>query len=215
MAGGGVGAAAGAVLVALLAGCEGAADATAAPEFVSCVEEAGLSLSGQDEWEQSEWTEFFTRPEALTCAVDDLGQADRETALQEAFGRYWEEPDDLYGSAGASPFDVRLDALGDYAAATARDHGRAAATDGGLALVQSLEWSEGPDADRAVLVMLVAALHARGELPGLDAFLQENDGADRGDYGAELLNGEGQANDRFRELYDELIGSFDASRLAP
>ena len=71
----------------LLAGCSGGgADAAFDnDDFVSCIEDAGLSVDGSSDWSDDEMRAFFSEPAALDCAATELSDGERSEALQAAF----------------------------------------------------------------------------------------------------------------------------------
>ncbi len=63
------------VATVLLAGCTGGAgvaEQTDDDAFAACVEDAGLSLDGAEDWSQQEEREFLSRPEALECVLSQV-----------------------------------------------------------------------------------------------------------------------------------------------
>lgn len=72
----------------LLAGCTsggGVADQAADSDFAACVERAGLSLDGADDWSEQEERDFLSQPRALDCVVSDVPADDRADLLSRAF----------------------------------------------------------------------------------------------------------------------------------
>lgn len=201
--------------VLLLAGCgDSAAEATDNPEFGSCIEDAELALTGSEEWQQSEWADFFSQPEALACAIDDLDEEDRHAALTEAFPRYWED------DASERAYWIRLEAIDDYAATTTEAAGESAALEDTKSLIESLEWQETADFEQTAVLIAVSVLDAQDDLPGLDAFLDDvaADEPTEGRYlyGLELKKtAAGAIGRRAFDLETTLVDSLDYEGLVP
>lgn len=202
----------------LLSGCgENAAEATDTPAFEACIDDAGLSLAGNREWGQAEWNQFFTEPEALTCAVDELDDSDRRTALTESFPPYWKGDVDF----DDDPLGARFEALAAYTATATAAAGEDAALLGGRALVTSLDWESVDAVELAVLHLVTAMLEEQGELVDYEPSPPAEDLAEasptdrRSSIGRDLRGTSGPLADRFRDLYDGVLESFDASTLVP
>lgn len=184
----------GLALVGITGCADGADEALSRQGFVACAEGAGLSLAGSDDWERDELAEFFSQPQALVCAVDELDDDDRSAVLQEAFPDY-EDDQDL--------FVTRNEAITSLASVDAGDGDDERALGLAATVIDSLEWTEQPDAEGAARRFVVALLEARGELPDL-AQVRE-DGEDETsalyDYGVELEQSTEPVGDRFRDLY--------------
>lgn len=104
-----------AVLV-LMAGCTGGgagvADQDSDSAFATCVERAGLSLDGAEDWSEAEEREFLAQPDALGCVVSDVPAGERADLLGHAF------PDDEGTDEAADRArTAKTDALVAYVAA--------------------------------------------------------------------------------------------------
>lgn len=53
--------------------------------FRACVEKAGASLTGSDDWDEKQQLAFWREPGTLDCALDELDDEQRENALAGAF----------------------------------------------------------------------------------------------------------------------------------
>lgn len=72
----------------LLAGCDGTAGVAEQVDddaFATCVEDAGLSLEGVEDWSEAEERAFLSRPEALECVLSDVPEEEQARALERAF----------------------------------------------------------------------------------------------------------------------------------
>lgn len=177
-----------------LAACGDDADAALEqPGFVSCTEDAGLSLDGSDGWGEPELSAFFLQPPALACSVDELTDDERSDLLQEAFPAYADDENRFETRVGAVTGLASLD-----------DGDDAAVLDQAATVIDSLEWTEQADAEGAARRFVVALLEARGELPDL-AEVRERSGDEEAavlyDYGLELEQSTEPVGDRFRDLY--------------
>lgn len=189
----------------LLAGCssDGISAVSDDDGFRSCVEGAGGSLDGSQDWDAKKQLAFWAEPGAIDCALDELDADQRRDAFAGAFP----EPDD----GEMSPDRVaEWDVVGDWAARAADTLSLEGVVDRGAVLLDSL-WVADADeryaANGMAGAIVASAMHAEGELKGYDQYLQEHpDEHDSADLRVAYVgvSGGAQPSASERRTYDEL-----------
>src|SRR5687768_16703332 len=129
----------GAILAAafvLLAACDGGGVAEQGDDsaFADCVEQAGLSLDGSEEWSEAEEREFLSQPAVLNCVVSDVPEDERADLLARVF------PDDGGDDEAADEARVaKTEALVAYVSARA-DRPRDEVVADAAALMDAFGW---------------------------------------------------------------------------
>jgi hypothetical protein len=158
--------------VAVLAGCSSSGIGAVADDdgFSTCVEDAGASLDGSEDWDQKAQLAFWAKPGTVDCALDELDTDQRRDALGGAFP----EPD---GGEVSPERLAEWDVVGDWAARTAETMSLEGVVEQGAALLGSL-WvadADEPYAANGMAGAIVAsAMRAKGELDGYDRYLDEH-----------------------------------------
>lgn len=198
----------GAILAAtlvLLASCDGGggvADQGDDSAFAGCVEEAGLSLDGSEDWSEAEEREFLSQPSALGCVVSDVPEDERADLLGRAF------PDDSGDDEAADEARVaKTDALVAYVSARA-DRPRDEVVDDAAALMDAFGWGDVDPWVGARKQVALAVVRADGGAAAYDEWLadtgREDDYEGRIDFVQEQETEGTPLADEVRALADDL-----------
>lgn len=162
--------------MALLASCSsGVATAAEDDGFVRCVDDAGASLDGSDDWGAGAQLDFWAEPGTLDCALDELDDQARAEALAGAFREQYGEDD------GDDTRVEEWQVLGDWAALTAG--GQSLETTLGrseplLGSLWSAEYDDIVPTNRMAAAVVTSAMRATGELPSYERYLVEKPDAE-------------------------------------
>lgn len=196
------------VVALALGACSGAGVGAVAEDdaFASCVEDAGASLDGSDDWGVSEQQAFWTEPGTLDCAIDELDDDARADALEEAF---FED----FSSDEGGRVD-QWEVIGRWAAATATDTSVDEAVQRAGPLLSSLWVADADDhtgANGLASVVASSAMYATGELPSYDVYLEgaPDDAAGADSRVAYLNQSQGPTDDEILR-HDQLVGDLVA-----
>ena len=155
----------------LLAGCSGGgADAAFDnDDFVSCIEDAGLSVDGSSDWSDDELRAFFSEPAALDCAATELSDGERSEALQAAF-----PATEDFDVTGLDQRFAPIDALVGYVRADIADLGETEVVARAGRLIDAIEWEpEGTRTEAREQVALTVVRETEG-VPDYNSWLDEH-----------------------------------------
>lgn len=160
-----------AALLVLLSGCDdsggGVAEQSDDSAFAGCVEKAGLSLEGSDDWSAEEERAFLSRPDALGCVLSDVPEDERADLLARAF------PDDSGTDAAADEArTAKTDALVAYVGSR-EDASRDATVADAAALMDAFGWDETDPWVGARKQVALAIVRAEGDADQYDAWLSD------------------------------------------
>ena len=201
--------AAAAALLVLLAGCDDGGGGVAAMSddsaFATCVEKAGLSLDGSDDWSVEQERELLSRPEALGCVLSDVPEDERADLLGRAF------PDDSGTDEAADEArTAKTDALVAYVDSRA-DASRDETVADAAALMDAFGWDETDPWVGARKQVALAIVRAEGDAAQYDAWLsdtgREDDYEGRIDFVQEQETEGTPLADEVRALADELASA--------
>lgn len=201
--------AAAAALLVLLAGCDDGGGGVAAlsddSAFATCVEKAGLSLDGSDDWSAEQERELLSRPEALGCVLSDVPEDERADLLGRAF------PDDAGTDQAADQArTAKTDALVAYVDSRA-DASRDETVADAAALMDAFGWDETDPWVGARKQVALAIVRAEGDAGQYDAWLsdtgRDDDYEGRIDFVQEQETEGTPLADEVRALADELASA--------
>lgn len=162
------------LMTVTLAGCDDGGVATQGSDsaFGRCVARAGLSLDGYDDWSVQEEREFFSRPEALSCALTDVPADERGDLLHRAF------PDDTGADDAADEARAaKTDALVTYVEAKS-DIARHEVVADVAALMNAFGWDDHYEWLGPRKQVALAIVRAEGDADEYDTWLSRTGRAD-------------------------------------
>jgi hypothetical protein len=153
----------------LLAACDGGGGVADQGDsaFADCVEQAGLSLEGSEDWSEAEERDFLSQPAALGCVVSDVPEDERADLLARAF------PDDSGDDEAADEARVaKTDALVAYVSARA-DRPRDEVVDDAAVLMDAFGWGDVDPWVGARKQVALAVVRADGGAAAYDEWLAD------------------------------------------
>jgi hypothetical protein len=197
---------------ATLAGCDNGDDggiASQGPDsaFGRCVDQAGLSLDGYEDWSAQEERELLSRPDALACVLSDVPADERDDLLGRAF------PDDSgTDDAADEARTAKTDALVAYVAAKS-DVPRDELVADVAALMDAFDWDETDPWVGARKQVALAIVRTDGGAEEYDAWLsdtgREDDYEGRIDFVQEQETEGTPLADEVRALADQIESAQD------